>query len=120
MSDPRRKAIVRLRIAIWACAILLFAIQFVHHEIGLFLPAMALALVLLAAAIQHVETRLRRPAKSYARVGIASAAAALLFIALPAYWHGIMWIGALLWVGFTAAGLAWCIQYERTEPLDRP
>ena len=53
-------------------------------------------------------------------MGIASAAAALLFIALPAYWHGIMWIGALLWVGFTAAGLAWCIQYERTEPLDRP
>ena len=46
--------------------------------------------------------------------------AMLLFIALPAYWHGIMWIGALLWVGFTAAGLAWCIQYERTEPLDRP
>lgn len=120
MSDPRRKAIVRLRIAIWACAILLFAIQFVHHEIGLFLPAMALALVLIAAAIQHVETRLQRPAKSYARVAIASAAAALLFIALPAYWHGIMWIGALLWVGFTAAGLAWCIQYERTEPLDRP
>ena len=44
----------------------------------------------------------------------------LLFIALPAYWRGIMWIGTLLWVGFTAAGLAWCIQYERTEPLDRP
>ena len=53
MSDPRRKAIVRLRIAIWACAILLFAIQFVHQAIGLFLPAMALALVLLAAAIQQ-------------------------------------------------------------------
>ena len=32
----------------------------------------------------------------------------------------VVWIGALLWVGFTAAGLAWCIQYERTEPLDRP
>lgn len=120
MTDPRRKAIVRLRAALWVCAALLFAIQFVHHDIGLFLPGLALALLLLAAAIQHVETQLRRPAKSYARVAVGSAAAALLFIALPAYWHGILWIGALLWFGFTAAGLAWCVQYERTEPRDRP
>ena len=106
----------RLRLGLWLAAALLLGIQLLHRQIGLFVPLFALALILLAFAIQHVEQNMRRPAKNYLRVAIASAAGALLFIALPAYWQGSLWIGALLWVGFSAGGLAWCIHYERTEP----
>jgi hypothetical protein len=105
------------RLAGWLLAAVLLAVQSLLGGLDPFAIVMAGLLILIGFAVEGVETRTQRPLKTYLRVALASAVAALLLIVMPLLIGGALWIGLILWAGLSAAALVWCIHYERTEPL---
>ncbi|MDK2761137.1 MAG: hypothetical protein KYX64_07235 [Sphingopyxis sp.] len=107
---------------LWVAAAILLAWQIyagggeATARIAAALGATAL-LVALGFAVQYVEQRTERPRRTYLRWAYAAAVLAIVLVAMPLAIGAGFIVGVMLWTGFSAAGLAWAISYERTEPL---
>ena len=77
----------------------------------------AVFFVLFGGAFLVIETRTRRPVQTHLRWGLATVALGILLVALPLLGGMNAIVGAILWIGLSAAGLVWALYYERTEPL---
>lgn len=117
MTGAGSMMLTRVRWAVSALAGILLVIQVVLQGVHPLLFGMIAVLILIGFAAQAIETRTIRPTRNYLRAALASAVLALLFIAMPLMLGANLWIGLILWGGVTAAGFAWAIHYERTEPL---
>lgn len=107
------------RILWWLVAAVL-AVQLIGNRTDAFAigwaAATAAVLILLGLAVQYVELWTVRPAKSFLRLALASLTSGLLLVAMPLLLGAQFWVGLILWLGLSVAGLIWCLYYERTEP----
>ena len=104
----------------WGALILgavLITARVVTHGLDLFILVAAALFVLIGLALQAIETRTKRPVKTHLRWALATLALGLLLVALPFALGANVIVGAILWIGLSAAGLVWALYYERTEPL---
>lgn len=116
MMAERAGALSRIRLAAWIVAAIFLAAQLARYGIDLFVLVSSALVVLIGLTLQHIEERARQPLKSYLRWALASFALGLVLIALPLYLDANLFVGAILWLALSFAGLLWCVQYERTEP----
>jgi hypothetical protein len=111
----------RGRRILWWLAAAALAVQLIGNRADVFAigwaAAAAAVLILLGFAVQYVELRTVRPVKSFLRLALASFSTGLLLIAMPLLLGAQFWVGLILWLGLSFAGLIWCLHYERTEPL---
>jgi len=112
-GDPKVFAWIRGGALILAAV--LIAARVGTHGFDLFILVSAALLVVLLLALRHVERHTRRPRKNYLRWLIGAVALGLVLVALPLSLGASVLVGAILWIGLSAAGLIWCVQYERTE-----
>lgn len=98
-------------------AAVLIAARVASHGFDLFILISAALLVVLGLALQYVETHMVRPRKNYLRWLLGAVTLGLILVVLPLYLGANLLVGAILWLGLSAAGLVWCVNYERTEPL---
>jgi hypothetical protein len=102
---------------VWLAATVLFLLNFLRQGIDLFSIALTAVIVALGFAVEQVEMQTRRPLRNFLRTLLASFALALVLIVMPVMMGAGLWIGLILWAALSGGGLAWCIFYERTEPL---
>ena len=95
----------------------LITARVVTHGLDLFILVTAALFLLAGFALQAIETRTVRPWKTHLRWALAAVALGLLLVVMPFALGANVIVGAILWVGLSAAGLVWALYYERTEPL---
>lgn len=116
-GDESSRPLTRVRQAIWGGVAFAALLHLLNRGFDVFSLALIATLIAFGFAVQYVETRTVRPRRNYLRAALVSAALALVLVAMPLSIGSGLVVGLMLWVGFSAAGLAWAHVYERTEPL---
>jgi O-antigen/teichoic acid export membrane protein len=117
MTSEQWKLLSRVRAGALILAAVLVSARVASHGFDVFILVTTALLVGLGLALRYVELHTRRPLKNYLRWLLAAVALGLVLIALPFALGANLLVGSILWIGLSAAGLVWCIQYERTESL---
>lgn len=108
---PKVRLVATILLAIMVAA------RVVTHGLDLFIVVSAVLLAALGAALHYVERHTVRPRKNYWRWLVGAIALGLVLVLMPLVLGANLLVGLILWLGLSAAGLAWCIVYERTEPF---
>ena len=117
VEGSSRPPLSRIRQLIWLAVAVVAAVHLLRQGFDAFSLVLTAILIAFGFAVQYVETRTVRPRRNYLRAALVSAALALVLVAMPLSIGSGLVVGLMLWVGFSAAGLAWVHVYERTEPL---
>ena len=96
-------------------AAVLITARVASNGFDLFILISAALLVVFGLALRHVERHTERPRKNYLRWLLAAMVLGLVLVVLPLSLGADVLVGLILWIGLSAAGLVWCVQYERTE-----
>jgi O-antigen/teichoic acid export membrane protein len=112
-SDPKVFAWVRGGALILAAVLL--AARVGSRGFDAFILVSAALLIAFGLALRYVERNTRRPRKNYLRWLLGAVALGLVLVVLPLSLGASLLVGSILWIGLSAAGLVWCVQYERTE-----
>ncbi len=115
--NENAKPLLWIRLGALILAAVLITVRIVTNGLDLFILVATALLILIGLALQAIERRTRRPLKTHLRWALASVALGLLLVAMPFALSADVIVGAILWIGLSAAGLVWAVYYERSEPL---